>query len=141
MYPYSGNTNYSLSVSATSTISDWFSQNLLDQQLVTLTRSLASDGNLSRNDMISIFRDAEDGGVIDANELTDLRTLVSNASRFTMQDYVAGYGVVNGHAYTVSSYNPSDGTFALRNPWGTQHANVTWNQLLSLQAIFAWSNT
>jgi hypothetical protein len=38
--------------------------------------------------MISIFRNAEDGSVIDATELTDLRTIVSNASRFAMQDSV-----------------------------------------------------
>jgi hypothetical protein len=38
--------------------------------------------------MISIFRDAKDGSVIDANELTDLRTLVSNSTLFTMADSV-----------------------------------------------------
>ncbi len=38
--------------------------------------------------MISIFRDAKDGGVIDASELTDLRTLVSNSTLFTMADSV-----------------------------------------------------
>ncbi|MDB9451562.1 C2 family cysteine protease, partial [Dolichospermum circinale] len=67
---------------------DWYSQNLLDAQIITLTSSLAADGNLSRNDMISIFRDAKDGSVIDANELTDLRTLVSNSTLFTMADSV-----------------------------------------------------
>ena len=88
VYPYSGNTNYNLAVSATGGGGDWFSQNLRDAGLISTARSLASDGNLSRNDMISIFRNAEDGSVIDATELTDIRTLVSNASRFTMADYV-----------------------------------------------------
>ncbi|MFN7202248.1 MAG: CARDB domain-containing protein [Aphanizomenon sp.] len=78
---------------------DWFSINLRDAQLITLTRSLATDGNLSRNDMIALFRDAKDSAVIDANELTDLRTIVSNATLFTMQDYVRVLSdyVVNGN--------------------------------------------
>jgi subtilase family serine protease len=78
---------------------DWYSDNLQDAGLIDLTRSLAADGNLSRNDMISLLRNAKDGAVIDAKELTDLRRIVSNASRFTMQDYVqalSGY-VVNGN--------------------------------------------
>lgn len=54
--------------------------------------------------------------------------------------YGAGYGVVNGHAYTITAYNSINGTFHLRNPWGTSHADVTWAQLLSLQAIVQWSN-
>jgi hypothetical protein len=90
--PYSGSTYYNLNASATTVIPpapfDWFGQNLRDAGLIALTRSLASDGNLSRNDMISIFRNAEDGGTIDASELTDFRTILTNASRFGMADYV-----------------------------------------------------
>jgi hypothetical protein len=55
--------------------------------------------------------------------------------------YGAGYGVVNGHAYTITSYNPTNGTFHLRNPWGSSDADVTWSQLMSLSAIVQWSNT
>ncbi len=90
--PYSGSTYYNLNVSATTVVSpdpvDWFGQNLRDASLIALTRSLAFDGSLSRNDMISIFRDAEDGSTIDASELTDFRTILTNASRFGMADYV-----------------------------------------------------
>ena len=97
VYQCSGDTNYSLSLTATDVAptpsptpipTDWYSQNLKDAQIMTLTSSLGADGNLSRNDMIAIFRDAKDGGVIDANELTDLRTLVSNSTLFTMADSV-----------------------------------------------------
>jgi hypothetical protein len=91
VYQFSGNTIYNLSLNATTSTlipTNWYSQNLVDAQIITLTRSLAADGNLSRNDMIAIFRDAKDGGVIDANELTDLRTIVSNSTLFTMVDYV-----------------------------------------------------
>jgi hypothetical protein len=91
VYQFSGNTMYNLSLNATTSTlipTNWYSQNLVDAQIITLTRSLAADGNLSRNDMIAIFRDAKDGGVIDANELTDLRTIVSNSTLFTMVDSV-----------------------------------------------------
>ncbi|MEH2412924.1 C2 family cysteine protease [Nostoc sp.] len=81
------------------TNNDWYSQNLKDAGLISLTRSLAADGNLSRNDMISLFHKAEDHSVIDATELVDLRTIVSNSSRFTMLDNVRvlSNDVVNGN--------------------------------------------
>jgi hypothetical protein len=50
-------------------------------------------------------------------------------------------GVVNGHAYTITAYNATNGTFYLRNPWGFAHADVTFDQLVSLRAIIEWSNT
>jgi hypothetical protein len=50
-------------------------------------------------------------------------------------------GVVNGHAYTITAYNATNGTFHLRNPWGSSHADVTWSQLVSLRGIMVWSNT
>ena len=57
--------------------------------------------------------------------------------------YAAGntLGVVNGHAYTITAYNATNGTFHLRNPWGYTHADVTWSQLVSLRGIMVWSNT
>lgn len=99
VYQGSGNTFYNLNVSATTTsISDWFSQNLRDSGIVNLSRSLAADGNLNRQDMIDIFRNAQDAGVIDANEVLDLRAIVSNASRFNIQDHVRVLSnkIVNG---------------------------------------------
>src|SRR5262249_557439 len=50
------------------------------------------------NDMIALFRNTEDGGVIDATELTDLRSIVAATSLFGSLDYVdklAGY-IANG---------------------------------------------
>ncbi len=70
------------------TPTNWFTQYLRDAGIISLTRSLAADGNLSRTDMISIFRNAEDGSTIDGNELTDLRTIINNSARFTMADSV-----------------------------------------------------
>jgi hypothetical protein len=95
--PASGNTSYNLTLSA-AIILNWFEQNLKDPGLIALGNNLALDGNLSRNDMISLFRDAKDGNLIDANELTDLRTILANASRFTMADSVKVLSnkIVNG---------------------------------------------
>ncbi len=97
-YEDSSHVNEVNSGSSSTTTSDWFSQNLKDQQILIKTRSLAADGQLSRTDMIAIFRDAKDGNVIDSNELKDLRTIVSNASYFKMQDHVRVLSnkIVNG---------------------------------------------
>ncbi|KYC38655.1 peptidase C2 calpain [Scytonema hofmannii PCC 7110] len=82
---------------------DWFSQNLIDPQLITKARTLAADSQFNRNDMMAIFRDAKDGNVIDANELKDLRTLVSNANRFNIPDdvRVLSNKIVNGNAANI----------------------------------------
>jgi hypothetical protein len=47
----------------------------------------------------------------------------------------------NGHAYTITAYNATNQTFHLRNPWGHDHRDSTFDQLVSLRAIMAWSNT
>lgn len=67
---------------------DWFRSNLLDPQLIVKTSALAADGQLNRNDMIGIFRDAQDDGVIDDKEYKDLQTLLNNASLFRIENYV-----------------------------------------------------
>ncbi|WP_017653409.1 C2 family cysteine protease [Fortiea contorta] len=88
---YSAATTRSFSSSpstSTASTNDWFSANFLDQQLINKTRDLAADGQLNRNDMIAIFRDAEDDSIIDANEYKDLQTIVNNANYFKMDDYV-----------------------------------------------------
>lgn len=80
-------------------IADWFSQRLQDTEISQLTRTLAIDGELSRNDVISILRDAKDHDVVDANEFADLKTILSNAAQFQIQDYVLDLSdkVVNGN--------------------------------------------
>ena len=64
VYPFTTteSTNYNLTLSATASVDlDWYTQNLRDAGLISLSRSLASDGNISRNDIISLLRDAKDG--------------------------------------------------------------------------------
>ena len=93
------NSFYNIDISAAQFIQgEWASQNLSDPGAVNLVRSLAADGQLSRNDTIDILRSVRDGGVVDAAEFQDLRTIVGNASRFKMQDHVRILAdkVVNG---------------------------------------------
>jgi Calpain family cysteine protease/Bacterial pre-peptidase C-terminal domain len=67
---------------------DWFDLNLKDVGVVGLARSRATDGQIDRNDMLSIFRDVEDGGLVDTSELLDLKTLIANTTQFSMSDPV-----------------------------------------------------
>ena len=107
--PFSGaNTNYRLNVYATNasvTPGDWYSQNLRDAGIASLARALAADGNLSRNDILAIFRNAQDGSLIDSNEQADLRTIVSNSTRFSIGDSVRylSQQVVNGLTTNMSA--------------------------------------
>jgi hypothetical protein len=67
---------------------DWFSQ-LRDSEIRSTAANLAADGQLSRNDMLAIFRNAEDNSAIDVNEQSDLRLLASSSNEpFSMPDYV-----------------------------------------------------
>lgn len=65
--------------------SDWYSQNLKDSGIKNWAREFGSDGKLGRNEMMLIMRSVLDGGTVDANELSDLRKIVSS---FQMDDYV-----------------------------------------------------
>ena len=67
---------------------NWFDSHVLDTALRNLGHNLYTDGLIDRNDMISLLRNAEDGSVVDATELTDLRTITSNTTLFGSFDYV-----------------------------------------------------
>jgi hypothetical protein len=75
-------------VSTKSVVTDWFEQNIKDLAIRSLARSRFQDGLLDRQDMIDIFTNAKDGGVVDADEFADLKTLTSNTSYIQMRDYV-----------------------------------------------------
>jgi Calpain family cysteine protease len=59
---------------------DWYDNNLSDFYLTHLTRAFAADGSLSRSDMMTLLRESEDNGGVDATELTDLRRIQSSMS-------------------------------------------------------------
>ncbi len=77
---------------------NWFEQNIQDISIRALGKSLFSDNNLDRNDMITILRDAKDNGVVSSIEIQDLRRIINNASDLGMQDYVTVLSnkVING---------------------------------------------
>lgn len=72
----------------TTTTANWFDSHVIDAALRSLGHNLYADGRIDRNDMISLLRNAEDGSVIDATELTDLRAIVANTTLFGSFDYV-----------------------------------------------------
>jgi hypothetical protein len=81
-------------------LTDWFSGKVQDARLRFAVRSGFFDGKLDRNDMINLFRNAKDGGVVDSAELKDLRFLVNDKSYIAMDDHVRVLSskVVNSNA-------------------------------------------
>ena len=81
------------------TNTNWFDSHITDAALKSLGHSLFTDNLINRSDMISLLRSAEDGGIIDATEMTDLKAIVANTSLFGASgDYVdkLAADVVNG---------------------------------------------
>ncbi len=79
-----------------------------------------------------------------ANTMTKNELLsILNSSKMLTVGFVNGtsHGVVNKHAYTISSYNPSTQKFRLHNPWGNTHADVTFDQLQSMKGRVQYSNS
>jgi hypothetical protein len=90
------------------------------------------------------------------NQLTGLSTSCHNANTMTQTQLInllnsnqlltVGFGngtipgVVNGHAYTITSYNSVTGRFHLNNPWGSHHADVTFAELQFMQGGVEWTN-
>jgi hypothetical protein len=66
---------------------------------------------------------------------------LTNSNKLLAAGFVHGanYGVVNSHAYTITSYNAATQKFHLNNPWGYSHADVTWEQLQDLKAVIQWT--
>jgi hypothetical protein len=84
---YSGGTNYNFTVST----GDWYSSNLGDAGLIGQARTFGQDGQINRNEMISILRETQDYGKIDATELRDLRKILAGLG-YMMPDSVKVLG-------------------------------------------------
>lgn len=106
---------------------DWFDLNLKDAGVVGLARSKATDGQLDRNDVLSIFRDVEDGGVVDTTELTDLKSLMASTTPFSISDpvrYLSNKLVTDSYAnISTASFEESLGKWFL----GTVAPTPTFN--------------
>ncbi len=72
---------------------------------------------------------------------TELVNLV-NSSKMLTVGFVNGTipGVVNRHAYTITSYDSTTGLFHLDNPWGNSDADVTFAQLQAMQGRVQYTN-
>jgi hypothetical protein len=106
---------------------DWFDLNFKDMGVVGLARNKAADGQLDRNDLLSIFRDVEDGGVVDTSELTDLKSLMATTTPFSISDPVR---YLSNKLVTDSSANISNTNFeASLGKWflGTVAPTPTFN--------------
>lgn len=77
----------------------WFDQNTADQDLRSLARSLWTDRSLSRTDVLALLGQTRSDGVVSGTELTDLRTITSNALTLGLRDdvWVLLGKVVNPH--------------------------------------------
>jgi hypothetical protein len=73
--------------------SDWFSANMVDTALQSLARNLDKDGSLSRADVLSLFRSAEEsGGAVTTSEVASLRALLNNGANFGITEAVRNLG-------------------------------------------------
>lgn len=61
---------------------------LQNPQLSNLVQTYFADGSITRNEMIQLLRAAGVDGTVDNVELTDLRYVVSNPTRFNIANYV-----------------------------------------------------
>lgn len=147
VYRVSGDTGYTLTTNVTAvpapspspTPTNWFTTNLKDAALASLSSSLGIDGNLTRNDMITILRSAGNDGSVNTNELADLRLMVANATTLGMADYVrvltnsvVNASVANANYLGAALGNLAVGSSAtqlnnLVNKWflGTDHPVAT----------------
>ena len=90
---YGAATNYDLGIST----GDWYTNNLSDYGVIAQARLAGANSWIDRNEMISLLRGTEDGGIIDATELSDLRTVLSGLGH-AMPDFVSNLAnkVLNG---------------------------------------------
>ncbi len=94
------------SASATLTAATPVSPNGLQNTVLSnLVQTYFADGSISRLEMIQLLRTAGVDGTVDTVELTDLRFVVSNASRFNIANYVQ---VLAGN---VVNTNPANALF------------------------------
>lgn len=86
--------SYAVATSANS----WFDANIQDTGIRASSETAFADKAIDRNEAIAILRGSEDGGLVDATEFADLKTLVTNASMLGIPDYVQVLAnkVVNG---------------------------------------------
>jgi Calpain family cysteine protease len=127
LYPPTTTTTTTSTAPATAPVTtDWFSQNLHTPAIVSLVRSLDADHTFSRADMLSLFQTVESAGAITSSEMTDLKTIVSNATVLGMPAYVQNLAskVVNGDPANADYLGKPLGNLAVGSSAGQLEALV-----------------
>lgn len=77
-----------------------------------------------------------------SNQQTLFNALASNqAATIGTKATVSTARLFGSHAYIVTGYTSTTGTFTLFNPWGTSHpAPLTWAQLQANCSMFVVTN-
>jgi hypothetical protein len=111
-------------------LDDWFSRNLSDPGIQTLTRmDFTRDDSVSRNDMLGLFAQAEADGVVTGAELHDLQVLVANAGLLQMPAYVQYLAsrVANGDPANAHYQGQALGNLFAGSPaWRLQDLVAKW---------------
>jgi hypothetical protein len=91
---WGGSTSYNLGFQAGTQLSSLITDDTVHQAV----SSSIGDGQIDRNEMITILRSTKDGNVI-AEEINDLRDILNNSKDFGIADYVQNLAnkVVNGN--------------------------------------------
>ena len=79
-------------------------------------------------------------GVVNSNRVVTVGGFNANAVNSNAGETAVGTAV-QGHAYTITSYDPITGRFEIRNPWGSRHLRLTYDQLRQLGGDLNWSNS
>lgn len=92
--------------------------NLKTPALASLTQQLDADGSLSRTDMIQILRATENDGIVDSNEILDLRTILSNRATLSIADSVCVLtsDIVNGNTANTLYQGSTLGNLYVNSP-------------------------
>jgi hypothetical protein len=108
-----------LSAAATVTVVQSNFLGLYDATLASLTQSLDADGSLSRNDMIAILNSVknESDGIVDSQDMHDLKAIISSASTLNVPGYVVvlANDIVNGSAANAKYQGAALGNLAVGN--------------------------
>ena len=81
-----------------------------------------SPGGLDRVELINL---------VNSNRVVNVSGFNANATNSNSGATDISTGV-RSHVYVATGYNASTGRFSLRNPWGTRHLSLTFNQVLLL---------
>lgn len=78
--------------------------------------------------------------LVNANRVVTIGSFNTNATNSNAGETNISTAV-QGHAYTITGYNAATQRFTIRNPWGSRHLSLTFNQLMQLGGTVTYSNS